>query len=1032
MKTHKLYKAKKVTRYIAYLLLTYYFSFSASNCLAQNGGAAINPTGAAADNSAMLDVAADTSSSSSSQGLLIPRMGTTRRPESPAKGLMIYNTDCNSFQYYNGTSWISFYSTNNFVPATGDISGVTTFCSGLTGVAYSVSPITGVTSYNWTVPSGASISSGQGTSSITVDFGSTSGNICVTASTSCGTSSATCLLVTNINVPDAAGTISGTSTVCQGQNNVSYSVPAIANATNYTWTLPYGAYISSCSNTNSITVSFLPYASSGDITVYGTNQACTGAISAAFPITVSTTLAAAGTITGPSTVCVGDYYATYTVPEIADATGYTWTVPQYASITSTPTPNSITVYFPYSYSSGNITVYGTNALCSGGVSPVFPVSVELLPAAAGAITGSSSVCAGDYYVSYTVAPIANATSYIWTLPTNAYITGGSNTNSITVYFPGGSSSGYISVYGTNSVCSGGVSTALYVSVNTAASFSYSGSPYCNTGTASVSLNGDGIGGTFSADGQGPIYVSSNGDVDLSSSQPGGYTVTNTVNTGCPQSSTTAYITITALPVATFSYTGTPYCSNVGTAYPTFDGGGVAGTFTCTDPALILTPSNGYIDLASSPPGGYWVTNTIAATSGCAEVSASAYITITTLPIATFSYTGTPYCGYGTTSPTLDGGSTAGTFSSTSPYIYYDGSVSLNLVTPGDYTVYNTIPTSGGCPEVTATSSITITALPVATFSYTATPYCSDAGTASPTLDGGSTAGTFSSTSGLIIDASGNVNLSASTPGTYTVTNTIAAAGGCPEVTATSSISITALPVATFSYTATPYCSNVGGTSPTFDGGGVAGSFSSSGGLNIDGSGNVYPSSSTPGGYTVYNTIAASGGCAAVEASNSITITALPVATFSYSATPYCSDAGTASPTIEGVAGTFSSSGGLSIDGSGNVNLSASTPGGYTVYNTIAAAGGCEAVEATSSITITALPIATFSYSGTPYSSTSGTVYPTLDGVAGTFSITGGLTIDASGGVDTASTPGDYTVTNTIAAASGCAEVTATSPISITP
>ena len=79
-------------------------------------------------------------------------------------------------------------------------------------------------------------------------------------------------------------------------------------------------------------------------------------------------------------------------------------------------------------------------------------------------------------------------------------------------------------------------------------------------------------------------------------------------------------------------------------------------------------------------------------------------------------------------------------------------------------------------------------------------------------------------------ATGQINLSASTPGTYTVTNTIAASGGCAVVTATSSITITALPVATFSYAGTPYCQNPANPSPTFNGGGVTGTFCSTAGL----------------------------------------------------------------------------------------------------------------------------------------------------------------------------------------------------------
>ena len=194
--------------------------------------------------------------------------------------------------------------------------------------------------------------------------------------------------------------------------------------------------------------------------------------------------------------------------------------------------------------------------------------------------------------------------------------------------------------------------------------------------------------------------------------------------------------------------------------------------------------------------------------------------------------------------------------------------------------------------VTATSSITITALPVATFSYTGTPYCQNAANPSPTFSGGGVAGTFSSTAGLVFvsTATGQINLAASTPGTYTVTNTIAAAGGCAAVTATSSITITTLPVATFSYTGTPYCQNAANPSPTFSGGGVAGTFSSTAGLVFvsTATGQINLSASTPGTYTVTNTIAASGGCAAVTATSSITITALPAATISYAGSPFCS------------------------------------------------------------------------------------------------------------------------------------------------
>ncbi len=313
---------------------------------------------------------------------------------------------------------------------------------------------------------------------------------------------------------------------------------------------------------------------------------------------------------------------------------------------------------------------------------------------------------------------------------------------------------------------------------------------------------------------------------------------------------------------------------------------------------------------------------------------------------------------------------AGTFSSTAGLVFVStatGQVNLAASTPGTYTVTNTIAASGGCAAVTATSPITITALPVATFSYTATPYCQTAANPSPTFSGGGVAGTFSSTAGLVFvsTATGQVNLAASTPGTYTVTNTIAASGGCAAVTATSPITITTLPAATISYAGAPFCKTLVGAQAVTQTGTAGGTYSSTAGLTINAAtGAITPSSSTAGTYTVTYTMAAGGGCAAQTATTSVTITALPVATFSYTATPYCQTAANPSPTFSGggVAGTFSSTAGLVFvsTATGQVNLAASTPGTYTVTNTIAASGGCAAVTATSPITITALPSATIS------------------------------------------------------------------------
>ena len=62
---------------------------------------------------------------------------------------------------------------NSTLLSPGIIAGTTAVCANSTGNTYSILPVTGATSYLWTVPAGATITSGAGTTSIVVDFGTT-------------------------------------------------------------------------------------------------------------------------------------------------------------------------------------------------------------------------------------------------------------------------------------------------------------------------------------------------------------------------------------------------------------------------------------------------------------------------------------------------------------------------------------------------------------------------------------------------------------------------------------------------------------------------------------------------------------------------------------------------------------------------------------------------------------------------------------------------------------------------------------------
>jgi hypothetical protein len=236
--------------------------------------------------------------------------------------------------------------------------------------------------------------------------------------------------------------------------------------------------------------------------------------------------------------------------------------------------------------------------------------------------------------------------------------------------------------------------------------------------------------------------------------------------------------------------------------------------------------------------------------------------------------------------------------------------------------------------------------------------------------------------------------------------------------------------------ATALCSN-SGTAFVTNTGTLGGVYSSTAGLSINGTtGAINLAASTAGTYTVTYTIAAAGTCSVYNSSTTVTINAAPSATISYVGSPYCSNVATATVTRTGTpSGVYSSSAGLSINATtGDVNISTSTTGTYTVTYTVAAAGGCALFTTTTSITITAAPSATITYGAAPYCSNSGVASVIRTGtIGGTYSSTAGLSINTSTGAVTlaTSTAGTYTITYTVAAASGCGVFTTNAPITIT-
>lgn len=245
----------------------------------------------------------------------------------------------------------------NVAAAPAAISGNLTPCANSTGVVYTCTPVSGATSYNWTVPGNVTIVSGQGTNSVTLNFGAslTQATISVSANNGCAWSSNTSITV--YNIPISPLTLTGqTEAVCAGSTNRVYSVSPSPGATSYSWTSTGGITITSGQGTSQITANFGQNFSSGKLTVTASNACGTSGPST---WTIRSKPATPGAISGPGTFCSNQQGVVYSISPVAGATYYNWLVPSGATIVSGQGTTSITVN--YGTKAGYIKVAAGNA-----------------------------------------------------------------------------------------------------------------------------------------------------------------------------------------------------------------------------------------------------------------------------------------------------------------------------------------------------------------------------------------------------------------------------------------------------------------------------------------------------------------------------------------------------------------------------------------------------------------------------------------------------------------------------------------------
>lgn len=312
---------------------------------------------------------------------------------------------------------VSVSVTENFIPGTPSaITAADSVCSYITNISVSVNNDPVATTYNWTLPVGWAIVSGDNTNALQLTSGAASGVISVTAQNDCGTSAAVQKTVTvtpsNLGTP---GSITGNTSFCAGQS-VQFSIDTVSGAAAYVWNFPSGWVWSSPGAPNE--VSGTAGSSSGSVTVQAANE-CGQSSPATLNVTVLPAPVLSNPITGIDSVCINDAAVlSFSVPAIANADSLIWSASNNWTVASGQGSNSVTVAAGTGNSTISVTAYN-----SCGVSSAQTLVVTVLDTPAVSITAQSnqltSQTTGSFYQWYLDGSILNGENGITISPTQS-------------------------------------------------------------------------------------------------------------------------------------------------------------------------------------------------------------------------------------------------------------------------------------------------------------------------------------------------------------------------------------------------------------------------------------------------------------------------------------------------------------------------------------------------------------------------------------------------------------------------------------
>ena len=481
-------------------------------------------------------------------------------------------------------------------------------CPGTTGIRYTASSASQISSYVWSVPSGWAITAGQGTNSITVTAGNTAGEVTVAVRGVCsGTEVTKSLAVAPANV--FAPTVwSTTHTICRTSNAVFVASGA-----------PYGAkyrWYASATDTEPIwedTPSgsesrFYTPVVSTTTNFYVSIRFSNGCESERVQLTlnVSSTPDKPGAIAASEVKPCAGSNVVYEVPAVSNASGYDWSVPAGWTILSGQGTTRLTV--GVGTTAGQVAVVAYN---SCGPSTAQTLAVETgAPAAPGAITGT--LCgAGSATIHASGAP-ADA-SYRWYSSASGGTSIASGKTFITPYLTA------TTTYYVSAVTAAGCEssrTAVTVTVHSTATVTAGpDQTVCAAKQGFILQGAEPAGGTWSG-----VGVTAYGIFDPATAGVGTHTLTYTYisSTGCSISDTKTVAVVEA-PVVTLADFGS-VCSTV-KSYVLTGGQPAGGVYSG------IGVENGLFTPVDTV-GNYRITYTYSDAGGC-TVSVAKVLKVTT-------------------------------------------------------------------------------------------------------------------------------------------------------------------------------------------------------------------------------------------------------------------------------------------------------------------------------------------------------------------------------------------------------------------